>query len=560
MLERLTIKNYALIDNLELDFDAGLTILTGETGAGKSIMLDALSLLQGGRADTRVIADGDSKSVVEALFSDVDQNLKSFFISNDLDWNDGDIIIRREISQNGRSRAFINDRPVTLTILAQLSEQLIDIHSQHANARLNDASAQLEVIDAMAANENLLADYVEEFAAYVNLRGKIRRLRQQIEKTRENSEFIRFQLEQLDKLNPRKGELAEIERKYEMLNDADEIKERLMRIAALTSGGEGGTLERLAQARALADRVDMQVFTADESSKNMSQRLEQIIIELKDINESIEDFASAIDSDPMALQKASARMNQYYELIKRFRVVDADALVDLRDDLKSKIQGLDAEDGLLPELEKESRTRAKVLKEKVDLVTVSRRKAADELVAMLNETARPLGLKNMNFTVFMETGKLTVQGQDHVEFRCAFNKNQQPGPLAKIASGGELSRLMLSLKRILADRMNLPTIIFDEVDTGVSGEIADKMGSMMQQMGNEMQVLTITHLPQVAAKGRNHYKVFKTDGDNRTTTGVRRLSDTERVQEIAAMMSGSEVTDAALDNARQLLKTLNKTN
>lgn len=553
MLEKLIIRNYALIDALELDFKRGFTILTGETGAGKSIMLGALSLLQGGRADTRVIADGDSKSVVEALFSDVNPELKAFFDQNDLEWNDGEVIIRREIAQNGKSRAFINDRPVTLSILSRLAEQLIDIHSQHANARINDPQTQLEIIDAMADNENLRKDYLEEFAAYVNLRSRIHRLRQEIERNKENSEFMRFQLEQLDKLNPRRGELAEIEKRYEILSDADEIKEKLGSMASILGGYGESVIDRLEEVRAMADGIDMTAFANDSEEPDLQERLSTIIIELKDIYSTIDDCASEVDSNPAVLAKVSSRLNAYYDAVRRFRVKDADALVDLRDDLHEKISAIDSGDTELPELEKQYKQRGKALKERADLLSASRRHAADVFSDILNQTARPLGLKNMEFSVSLQPGKLSTSGQDKVEFLCAFNKNQQPGPVAKIASGGEISRLMLSLKCILAGRMNLPTIIFDEVDTGVSGEIADKMGEMMVDMSDKMQVMAITHLPQVAAKGASHFKVYKTDDEQKTNTHVRSLSSEERVREIAGMMSGSSVTEAALDNARMLL-------
>ena len=558
MLERLTIKNYALIDSLELEFREGLTILTGETGAGKSIMLGALSLLLGGRADTRVISDGGSKSIVEALFAEVDLELKEYFDRNDLEWNDGYVIIRREIAQNGRSRAFINDRPVTLGILSQLSEQLIDIHSQHANARINDPQVQLEIIDVMADNDSLRKDYLEEFASYVNLRSRIHRLRDNIEKARENSEFMRFQLEQLNKLNPKRGELEQIEARFELLSDADDIKERMAAVASLLGGYDNGVLDRLGEVRSLVSGIDMKMFESGQEGPAIAERLEQSVIELKDICESFEDFAASIDSDPAALARTSERMNQYYDAVKRFRVKNADELVDLRDGLQEKLRAIDYGDSELPELEREYKAKGKVLKERADLLSASRHRAAQDFSAILNETARPLGLKNMEFGVSFQLGKLTPQGQDRVEFICSFNKNQLPGPVAKIASGGEISRLMLSLKRILASRMHLPTIIFDEVDTGVSGEIADKMGEMMVAMSRDMQVMTITHLPQVAAKGRSHFKVYKRDGDDKTNTHVRELTPEERVREIAGMMSGTNVTEAAIGNARDLLNQRGK--
>lgn len=553
MLERLSIKNYALIDSLDLDFTEGLTILTGETGAGKSIMLGALSLLLGGRADTRVISDGGSKSIVEAIFSGADEDIKRYFEQNDLEWNDGEIIIRREIAQNGKSRAFINDRPVTLNILEGLSGQLIDIHSQHANARINDTRTQLGIIDVIACNDTLKKEYIEEFTAYVNLRGRIHRLREEIEKNKENSEFIRFQLEQLDKLQPKKGELSEIERRYEILSDADEIKERLGMMGNILGGYQDSVLEKLENVKSISEDIDMNMFTQECDESDISERLHSLIVELKDIHSTIEGYATGIDSDPRALAKATGRMNAYYEAIKRFRVSEADELVDIREELLSKKQALESDDTNLPELEKEYRQRGRALKEKAERLSVSRRNGAEEFSEMMNKTARPLGLKNMEFSVSIKSGKLTASGQDNVEFMCSFNKNQIPGPITKMASGGEISRLMLSLKCILAGRMNLPTIIFDEIDTGVSGEIADRMGDMMLAMSNEMQVMAITHLPQVAAKGKSHFKVYKQDNEDKTATYVRKLTDDERIRELASMMSGSSVSEAAIENARTLL-------
>ncbi|MDE6256886.1 MAG: DNA repair protein RecN, partial [Muribaculaceae bacterium] len=308
------------------------------------------------------------------------------------------------------------------------------------------------------------------------------------------------------------------------------------------------------EVRSLVSGIDMKMFESEQEGPAIAERLEQSVIELKDICESFEDFAASIDSDPAALARTSERMNQYYDAVKRFRVKNADELVDLRDGLQEKLRAIDYGDSELPELEREYKAKGKVLKERADLLSASRHRAAQDFSAILNETARPLGLKNMEFGVSFQLGKLTPQGQDRVEFICSFNKNQLPGPVAKIASGGEISRLMLSLKRILASRMHLPTIIFDEVDTGVSGEIADKMGEMMVAMSRDMQVMTITHLPQVAAKGRSHFKVYKRDGDDKTNTHVRELTPEERVREIAGMMSGTNVTEAALGNARDLLK------
>lgn len=555
MLRKLTIRNYALIDSLDLEFNEGLTIITGETGAGKSIMLGALSLLLGGRADTRAISDGSAKSVVEALFENVSPDLKGYFEDNDLEWRDGEVIIRREISSSGRSRTFVNDQPVTLSVLAGLSRNLIDIHSQHENARLNDSSAQLEIIDAVCVNESLRREYQEIFNRFVSIRNKIRHLKEEIERNRENSEFLRFQLEGLETLNPKRGELAEIERRFELLSDADDIRDKLQEFCTILGANERGAIDLLRNARALVDKLNLSTADKSEEDDNsISGRLESIIIDLRDIFESAEDILGSVDSDPVKLAKLSQRMNAYYEALKRFRVKDGDELVDLLEDVRNKLDAIETGGEELPELEKMGKAEGKLLKEIADKLTEHRKVGAGLFSKEVTETARQLGLPNLDFRVDVATGKLSVSGQDKIEFLCGFNKNQSPSPVARMASGGEMSRLMLSIKGIMAGRMNLPTIIFDEVDTGVSGEIADKMGEMMRDMSRNMQVITITHLPQVAAKGSSHFKVYKRDEDSRTVTRVKVLSEEGRVREIAGMMSGSEVGEAALNNARHLLK------
>lgn len=555
MLEKLTIRNYALIDSLDLEFGDGLTIITGETGAGKSIMLGALSLLLGGRADTRAISDGSSKSVVEAVFSDTSGIPEGFFEENDLDRKDGEIIVRREIAASGRSRAFVNDVPVTLSILSQLSRNLIDIHSQHENARLNDPRVQLSIVDAVSGNGALLEEYGREFSRFVELRNRIKAIRAQIAREKENRDFLQFQYDGLKELKPRRGELAEIERRFEILSDADEIRGRLQLFAAYLGAGGRGAADLLRSARSEADRLDFSRFGVedDPETPTIQTRLENIIIEVSDIYETAEDLLAEMESDPDALDKTSRRMTDYYEAVKRYRVKDADALVDLMEDLARRLDAIDTGGEELPALEKEARNSAKVVKELGERLTERRRAGATAFAEEITLAARPLGLPNLDFRVEVTVGKLGANGQDHVEFVGAFNKNQTAGSLSKMASGGEMSRLMLTIKGVLAGKMNLPTIIFDEVDTGVSGEIADKMGDMMVEMGEKMQVMAITHLPQVAAKGRRHFKVYKRDEDDRTLTRVSMLDENARIREIAAMMSGSEVGSAALDNARALL-------
>ncbi len=555
MLSKLSIRNYALIDSLELEFDSGLTIITGETGAGKSIMLGALSMIMGGRADSRVIADGGSKSVVEASFAFPPASLEQSFAENDLDWNAEELLIRREIASNGRSRVFINDVPVTLSVLASISGYLIDIHSQHENARLTSQTAQLEIIDSVSDNEKLRKRYAEAFRRFVEIRNRVKRIRQEQDRMRENREYLQFQYEGLKTLSPKRGELETIEKRFELLSDADEIRERLQYFRSLLGDNDRGALDLLRTAKAEADRVDYSLvgIETDEDTPAIPERLENVIVELQDMYETIDDAVLRVDADPAVLEKLSRRMNEYYDAVKQYRVKTADELVDMLEKIGSQLDVIETGGEELPMLEKEGKKVASEVKELAVRLTESRVEGARRFSRVVTETARPLGLSNLDFSVNIAAGKMGPTGQDRVEFRCSFNKNQVAGPIAGMASGGEMSRLMLTIKRVLAGRMNLPTIIFDEIDTGVSGEIADKMGEMMVDMSRDMQVMAITHLPQVAAKGDSHFKVFKKDEETRTLTHVRRLDEEARVREIAAMMSGSEVGDAALNNARVLL-------
>lgn len=567
MLRNLTIRNYALIEYVDLEFGPGLTIITGETGAGKSIMLGALTLVMGGRADTKVISDGGSKSVVEATFIDVDPSICEIFEEKGIEWitdekGVSELTVRREITTSGRSKVFINDTSVTLQTLSSIVPRLIDIHSQHANAKINDSAERLIIIDSMAGNENLRFQYRQLFSRYVALRRHIKLLKEQIAKSTENLEFLKFQFEQLDKLKPKKGELEEIENRFELLSDADDRKERLHRLMSMLGDSENGVQTILSEAAGVSEKIDFRLFEKNgsvscennaSSQNSITERLKALIIEAKDIFESVDDFNSMIDTNPAELSRLSDRMNLYYETVRHFRVKSADELVTLYDNVKRQISEVTEGDDRLPELERQAKSLAKSLRETADKLTESRKKSAKEFSRMICEKARPLGLPNINFQAEIKNVKLTASGQDDVEFLCSFNKNGIPRPVNEIASGGEISRMMLSLKSILAGHINLPTIIFDEVDTGVSGEIADKMGEMMHDVADKMQVIVITHLPQVAAKGDEHFKVFKTDGDDKTVTHVEKLDNNKRVLELAAMISGSAVTDAAIEAARQLL-------
>lgn len=556
MIRQLSIYNYALIDKVELTLSEGLTILTGETGAGKSVMMGAISLLMGERADNKVLANRDGKAVVEGVFDSVAPSLKEVFDANDLDWNDGQIIVRREISVNGRSRAFINDSPVTLPLLTEVAGGLVDIHSQHSNRLLSRPDYQLSIIDSIADNADLLADYRKDFSRFAGLRNRIKALREAMERSRETRELRAFQLEQLCKINPKKGELEEVEKDYDILSDADDLRSRISQAAYILSTGDTSALSMIGDAGAGIDGIDFSLFEgpSDPTQPGLMERLRNVYIELKDIGDTLARIATSIESDPIRLAKADARLKELYEAVKRFKTSDYQGLVDLYTSLKEE-SGSGGE-GLaeLNALESEARRLGDTLKEKAERISNTREAAARRFEEMLTADARPLGLKNLRFSVGMTKGKLTPDGKDTVEFLCSFNKNQPLMPLAQTASGGEMARLTLCIKAITANKLKLPTVIFDEIDTGVSGDIADRMGSMMADIAAGMQVFAITHLPQVAVKGRSHLLVYKHDEGERTVSHVKTLGNEERVREIARMLSGKEINDAALTNARALLE------
>lgn len=556
MIRQLSIYNYALIDKVELTLSEGLTILTGETGAGKSVMMGAISLLMGERADSKVLANREGKAVIEGVFDSVAVTLKEIFDANDLDWNDGQIIVRREISANGRSRAFINDTPVTLPLLTEVAGGLVDIHSQHSNRLLSRPEYQLSILDSIADNSEMLADYKKDFSRFVVLRNKIKKLREAIARSRESRELRAFQLEQLAKINPKKGELEEVEKIYDILSDADDLRSRINQSAYLLSTSDTSALTLIGDAGSGIDGIDFTLFEgpADATQPGLMERLRSVYIELKDIGDTLSRIASGIESDPVRLAAADARLKELYEAVKRFKVADYDALVDLYSTLKDECGGGSESLSELNALESEARKLGDVLKEKAERISISREKAARKFEETLTSDARPLGLKNLRFSVGLTKGKLTPDGKDIVEFICAFNKNQPLMPLAQTASGGEMARLTLCIKAITANKLKLPTVIFDEIDTGVSGDIADRMGSMMADIAAGMQVFAITHLPQVAVKGKSHLLVYKHDEGDRTVSHVRTLNADERVREIARMLSGKQINEAALINARVLLE------
>ena len=553
MLNKLSIHNYALINQIDIDFKDGLSVITGETGAGKSIILGALSMILGGRADTKSIGNADKKSIIEATFyAKNDTEIDKFCTSNDIDrFEDNNFILRREISSSGRSRAFINDTPVTLQQLRDAAIRLIDIHSQHQNLLIADAKYQLQIIDSIANNINELNEYKTQFKKYIEIRNRLNQRKIEISKNKENEEFLRFQFDQLQKIAPKENEQEELERKYEVLSNAESIKDDLRHIVNTLSDNEDSVLSQISALKSVINRLNLDLFNAE--SNDIKPRFESLYLELKDIAEQFGDCLSEVDSDPKELQSIEHRLNLIYEANRRFNVNNENELLKIKVDIESQLASIDNSDDDISALEQKKKSEGIKLKELADKLSQTRIKAADQFSSELIEMAKPLGMSNIKFSALVSQNKLTIDGQDSIEFLCSFNKNQSLNPISKVASGGEMSRIMLCIKAIIANCMQLPTIIFDEIDTGVSGDIADRMGEMMKEISDKIQVITITHLPQVASKGLIHYKVYKTDNEQYTTTNIKELSTEERIEELAQMLSGSKINEAAILNAQSLL-------
>lgn len=550
MLKSLHISNYALIDTVDINFHHGFNTITGETGAGKSIMLGALSLILGGRADLKAVRDSGKKSVIEASF-EVSKypKLKEYCLDNDIEWDDTLCILRREIAPAGRSRAFINDSPVTLDLLSHVVMQLVDIHSQHQNQLLTSDEFQLRVIDNLAGNGELLSEYSRRYAAYRNTLKRLHDTKKLIEQNRNDEDFTRFQLEQLDELGLTDGEQEQLEHDRDILSNITDIKSTLSGALDSLSEGTHNALGLLAETSDYCEELSQYL----EDSDNISERLETVRIELRDIAETLSAYDQEFQADPEELEAIESRLNTIYSLQQKHRVSTVGELITLREELRDKLDKLENSTFTIEELEKEAR-RAKAAAKQLALELSQRRsEEAARLEETLRETAMPLGMKNLRTQVKVSQGELTPTGMDKVEFLFAFNKNQPLMPVGGTASGGEISRLMLSIKAIIATKMQLPSIIFDEVDTGVSGDVANRMGAMMQDISRNIQVITITHLPQVAAKGNAHFKVYKEDDDEATHTRIRELNADDRVDELAVMLSGSKVDEAARANARSLL-------
>lgn len=555
MLKSLHISNYALIDTVDINFHHGFNIITGETGAGKSIMLGALSLILGGRADLKAVRDSGKKSVIEASF-DVSKypKLKEYCLDNDIEWDDTLCILRREIAPAGRSRAFINDSPVTLDLLSHVAMQLVDIHSQHQNQLLTSGDFQLRVIDNLAGNGELLAEYTRRYNAYRNAVRRLHDTKKQLEQNRNDEDFTRFQLEQLDELGLTDGEQEQLEHDRDILSNITDIKTTISGALDSLSEGNHNALDLLAETSDYCEELSRFL----EDSDNIGERLETVRIELRDIAETLTAYDQEFQADPEELDAIESRLNTIYSLQQKHRVTTVAELIALREELRDRLDKLENSSFTVEELEKEARRAKNAAKQLAVELSLRRSEEAAQLEETLRQRAMPLGMKNLRTQVKVTQGELTPTGIDKVEFLFAFNKNQPLMPVGGTASGGEISRLMLSIKAIIATKMQLPSIIFDEVDTGVSGDVADRMGGMMHDIARTIQVITITHLPQVAAKGNAHFKVYKEDDDESTHTRIRELTGDDRVGEIAVMLSGSTVDEAARANARSLLNNIDK--
>lgn len=550
MLTHLLITNYALIDHLEIDFKKGLTIITGETGAGKSIILGALSIILGERADLKVIRKAENKSVIEASFNiEAYNDMEHFFEQNDIEFFDNECILRREIASNGRSRAFINDTPVTLSVLRELTLRLVDIHSQHSNMLLADALYQLSIIDSVSGNDSIKADYSKQFSQYKKLKVEIEKLKAEYEKNRQEEDYIQFQLDQIAALKLQENEDEELEREQSRLSNVNEIKQCLWSASSVLQDEDNSIVSQLS----VLSRSFLQIENVDADLKELSERLQSLMIELKDFSRTISSIQDSYVDDPNELERINERLNNIYDLENKHKLSCVNELIALQHSYEEKLAVITNSDDEIKRLEEKLIIVEKEARAKAKELSLSRRKGAEIFKQELEKTAIPLGMKNLRFEIGFEDCELCAQGMDKVEFLFAFNKQQQLMPIENTASGGELSRVMLCIKAIIAQNMQLPTIIFDEVDTGVSGEIAHKMGEMMGDISNNIQVIAITHLPQVAVKGNNHLKVYKADTDEATYTSMCELTKEERVEEIARMLSGREIDAAAINNARSLL-------
>lgn len=551
MLVKLFVQNYALIKELDLELEEGLTIITGETGAGKSILLGALSLILGTRADSSVLLDKNEKCIVEGTFRIEDYDLKEFFASNELDY-ESIATLRREINPVGKSRAFINDTPVTINLLKELGDRLIDIHSQHQTLMLNDNSFQLNLIDSFAGNTRLKSDYSLAYNNYRKLKKEFGELKEKADRNTADLEYYQFQLDQLEESKLIPGEQEKLEKEQEMLEHAEEIKLALNNSSILLSNEEMSILSMLKEVKLNIAKI---IEFLPEGG-NLLSRSESSYIELDDIAGEIEKLGTSIEADPQHLIQVNNRLDNIYSLIQKHRVKNLNELITKKEEISDLIKSIVNSDERVLELEKLLEKEVSTLKIISQKMSGNRNSVLNDVELKITELLKQLGMPNAKFRITLSQMKdFTPTGLDQADFLFSANKQVAPENLAKIASGGELSRVMLSLKSLLTKNNNLPTIIFDEIDSGVSGEVADKVGQILSGMGKYMQVVNITHLPQVASRGTRHYHVYKDESGDSTITRVKLLSMDERVIEVARLLSGSEITETAIKNARELLQS-----
>ena len=550
MLRSLYIQNYALIEKLDISFGAGFSVITGETGAGKSIILGAIGLLLGQRAEVKAIRQGASKCVIEARFDISAYGMEPFFEENELEYEE-ECILRREVYASGKSRAFINDTPASLVQMKELGEQFIDVHSQHQNLLLNKEGFQLNVLDILSHNDEQLSAYQSLYREWKQAQQDLAELIARAEQNKADEDYIRFQLEQLEEANLSAGEQEELEQETDTLSHAEEIKDGLFRVGQLLTSDEGGLLAGLKES--LNTMLGLQKVYSP--ATELAERLESTYIELKDVSQEVSSQEEHVEFNPERLEEVNDRLNLIYTLQQKHRVTTVEELLALTEEYAAKLAAITSYDERIGELTTLCDTLYNKVKKQAAVLTKARAGAAREVEKQMASRLVPLGMPNVRFQVEMGMRKEPgVHGEDTVNFLFSANKNGALQSISSVASGGEIARVMLSIKAMIAGAVKLPTIVFDEIDTGVSGEIADRMADIMQEMGEQdRQVISITHLPQIAARGCAHYKVYKQDNETETNSHIRRLADEERVEEIAHMLSGATLTEAALNNAKALL-------
>lgn len=551
MLKHLLIKNYTLIDKLDISFQPGFSVITGETGAGKSIILGAISLLLGQRAEGKVIKTGADRCIIEAHFDLSTYAMGSFFQENDIDDDTDDCIIRRELTAAGKSRSFINDTPVPLSLMKQLGQQLVDIHSQHKNLMLQEEDFQLNTVDIIANHQKKLQQYQEAYKQYQSAQEKLAKAKADIEKASADADYLRFQQNELDEASLYPGMQDELEQESEMLSHVEDIKSNLYLADHLFNGDNGiGILSQLKEACRSLESITNVFPDVQEAAK----RLDSSYIEINDIAREVGNHVERLDYDPNRLNYLNEKLDVIYNLEKKHRVHSVEELIALRDDIAARLSSIDNSDALLEELELEVKARKKECTAMALVLTEERRQAADKIEKEMTSRLIPLGIPHVRFEIRINEKPLSPNGADSVCFMFSANTSTPLRPVSEVASGGEIARVMLSLKAMISGAVKLPTIIFDEIDTGVSGKIAEQMAQMMHDMGqHHRQVISITHLPQIAAKGSTHFKVYKEETPQGTISHMKELNSEQRLMEIAQMLSGSDVSQAAIDNAKTLL-------